>query len=267
MSYADMLQEMFPDLNPKLADLFLLEAHQVASLPERVPDRELGAVLHAHPDLHRFFATRCPTIEAFLAGLVADHGPVVAEELVACEEAVVWEIADWIVYQRAPEQYDSRSVVDWDLAAVTEVTALEDKVVIDAGAGTGRVAFDVAPLARHVFAIEPVAALRRYMRDKASRLEIGNVFVMDGLLSEIPLPSGSADVLLTCQAIGWALFDELAEIERVVRGGGVAMHLFGAASATQGDNPLFHALVADGYRRNTYEQGDQLIRSYWKKLG
>jgi len=29
------------------------------------------------------------------------------------------------------------------------------KVVIDAGAGTGRVAFAVAPLARHVFAVEP----------------------------------------------------------------------------------------------------------------
>ena len=91
-----------------------------------------------------------------------------------------------------------------------------DQAVIDAGAGTGRVAFSVAPFAGHVFAVEPVGTLRRFMRERAVELGIGNVFVLDGLLRDIPLPTGSADVLLTCQAIGWALADELAEIERVL---------------------------------------------------
>lgn len=267
MGYSSLLQEMFPDLNPEVGDLFLLEAHQVAGLPERVPAPELAAVLHAHPGLRRFLVLRHPPVEGFLAQLLADHGPVGVQELISCEQAVMWEIADWIVYQRAPDTYESRSAVDWDVRAVTEVTALEDRSVIDAGAGTGRVAFDVAPMARHVFAVEPVATLRQYMRDKASRLVVGNLFVMDGLLSDIPLPAGSADVLLTCQAIGWALSEELAEIERVVRPGGTAIHLFGAASATQADNPLFDTLVANGYRPDTYEEGQLLILRYWKQLG
>ena len=47
MSYAEALQEMFPDLDPAVDDLFLLEPHQITHLPERAPARELAAVLHA----------------------------------------------------------------------------------------------------------------------------------------------------------------------------------------------------------------------------
>ena len=46
------------------------------------------------------------------------------------------EVADWIVYQRAPQDYDTHAGVDWTIAAVTQVTTLTNKVVIDAGAGT-----------------------------------------------------------------------------------------------------------------------------------
>lgn len=266
MEYAELLKESFPDLNPEVDDLFLLEAHQIADLPERAPARALAAVLHAHPGLVRFFLVRHPPIEDYVAGLLADHRPV-RDDLVACEQEVVWEIADWIVYQRAPESYDAGAEVDWDLAAVTELVALDGKVVIDAGAGTGRVACAVAPIAREVFAIEPVANLRRYMRDKATRLGFENLFVIDGFLNAIPLPAGSADVLLTCQAIGWALAEEMAEIERVVKRRGIAMHLFGTPGADEPENPLFQRLVAAGYEPDIYQEGEICIRRYRKQIG
>jgi hypothetical protein len=66
VSYARLLQEMFPDLEPMVDDLFLLEAHQIARLPERAPARELAAVLHAHPGLNRFLTTRHPPIRGFV---------------------------------------------------------------------------------------------------------------------------------------------------------------------------------------------------------
>ena len=37
--YADLLRDQFPDLNPEVDDLFLLETHQIADLPERAPAR------------------------------------------------------------------------------------------------------------------------------------------------------------------------------------------------------------------------------------
>ena len=68
-----------------------------------------------------------------------------------------------------------------------------------------------------MFAVEPVSTLRQYMRDKAARLGISNLFVIDGFLHAIPLPAASAELLVTSQAVGWSLTEELAESERVVR--------------------------------------------------
>lgn len=266
MTYGSLLREMFPGLNPVADDLFLLEAHQIAGLPERAPARELAGVLHADPRLRRFLIARHPPIEGFLERLLTEHEPVGEEGLAEFEQALVWELADWIVYQRAPAGYDTGTTVDWDLAAVTEVVPLEGKVVIDAGAGTGRVALEAAPTARHVFAVEPVATLRRYLREKATKLGIDNLYVLDGFLDAIPLPTGSADVLLTFQAIGWNLSEELDEIERVVMPGGFAVHLLGTPRAIQRDNPLHEPLVTHGYQPDSYQDGQVSLRTYWKQI-
>jgi hypothetical protein len=265
VTYASLLREMFPGLNPEVDDLFLLEAHQIAGLPERAPAQELAAVLHADPRLRRFLIARHPPIEGFLERLLTEHPPVSEEDLAEFAHALVWEVADWIAYQRAPEGYDTGANIDWDLAAVTEVVALEGKVVIDAGAGTGRVALEAAPIARHVFAVEPVATLRQYLREKATRLGIDNLYVLDGFLHAIPLPTGSADVLLTFQAIGCNLPEELEEIERVVKPSGFAVHLFGTPHA-QPDNPLHQPLVAHGYQPDSYQNKHVSVRTYWKEI-
>jgi SAM-dependent methyltransferase len=267
VSYAQDLRETFAELAPVVEDLFLLEAHQIALLPDRAPHRELAAVLHVHPDLHRFLVIRHPPIGEFLNEILSEYGPVADGDLPGVREALLWEIADWIVYQREPEAYDTAAQISWDLDGVAQKIALDGKVVIDAGAGTGRVAFAVAPIARHVFAVEPVAALRKYVREKASSLRIGNLFVLDGLLRSVPLPAETADVLLTCHAIGWDLERELAEIERVVKEGGTAMHMFGAPGCTQSDNPLHGPLLAHGYRSDTFETGDVRMIRYWKQIG
>jgi SAM-dependent methyltransferase len=63
------------------------------------------------------------------------------------------------------------------------------------------------------------------MKDKAAREGKDNLYVMDGTLDSIPLPDGSLDVLITSNALGWNLQEELREIERVVKAGGHALHL------------------------------------------
>jgi len=146
-----------------------------------------------------------PQSKGSLERLLEANGPNPSDSTEASEQALLWEISDWIVYQRAPNVYETESRSVFDLAAVTGVTSLVHKVVLDVGAGTGRVAFAVAPLACHVFAVEPVGALRRYTRDKAVKLDVENLFVLDGSLSAVPLPARIVDVLLTCHSIGWDL--------------------------------------------------------------
>ena len=47
---------------------------------------------------------------------------------------------------------------------MTSLVDFTGKDVIDVGAGTGRLALTVAPLARVVFAVEPVGNLRTFLK-------------------------------------------------------------------------------------------------------
>ena len=77
MPYADHLRALFPTLELDVADLFALEAHQVAELPTRAPDKALAAVLHAHPAVRTFLEVRDPAVASHLARVVVDPQDVV----------------------------------------------------------------------------------------------------------------------------------------------------------------------------------------------
>jgi hypothetical protein len=267
MGYADRCRRLFPNLEPEVEDLYLLEWFQIAGLPERAPERELAQVLHANPKLAAFFTARHPSLGEYLARLVTEHPPVDGDELSAAEQAVLWEIAEWIVYQREPAMYDALSIHDWDVVAATaDVVALDGKVVLDAGAGSGHATLAACERADIVYAMEPVTTLRRFVRERAARLGIQNVFVIDGFLHAIPLPTSSVEVLFTCRAIGWQLPDELREIDRVVGPGGVAIHLAGLPYPADRADPLHQALLADGYLEGMYTEGAATQRTYWKRF-
>lgn len=263
--YADYLRGLFVELNPVVDDLFLLGAHEISQLPERAPRPELAAVLAAHPRLRRYLANRHPPIEAFLSEVLEEHLSS-GGDIARAEDALVWELADLIVYQRAPALYDEKVRRLWTNDALEEAGPLEGKVIVDAGAGTGQVAFAVAPVAATVFAVEPVATLRAYMREKARDEGLTNVFVLDGVLDAMPLPADSVDVLLTRNAIGWALDSELVEIERVVRPGGTALHLAGMPYPAEEGAPHHAGLLAAGYEERPYRDGEAQNRKYFKHM-
>lgn len=265
MPYADQLRALFPTLELKVADLFALEAHQIADLPSRAPDRELAEVLHAHSDVRTFLQVRHPPIAEYLTRVLAEHPAATGAELETSEQALLWEIGDLLVYDTAPELYDALPTNDRDFGVITELIDLDGKTVIEAGAGSGKVAFDAAGVARHVYAVEPVARLREFMRDKATATGTTNLYVLDGTLDAIPLPNDTADVLLTCRALGWRLDEELVEIERVVRAGGVALHL-GFPHPPSPDDPLHAHLVEAGHSVVTYAEGQERRAAYRKSL-
>jgi hypothetical protein len=267
MSYSKMLRELFPEITLQAEDLLLLEAFQIRYLSGRVAQKEFAVLLHQYPVVHRFLVSKCPSIASFLSDLVDGNKPAASRQDIEeqCQEAL-WEIADLIIYNKHPEMYDQKTMIHWDISEITLITSLEGKTVADVGAGSGRIAFMVAPFARTVFAVEPITGFRSFMKEKILKQGIANLFVMDGTLDSIPLPDDSLDVLITSNAIGWNLKEELNEIERVVRQGGYAIHLL--HSDVQQEDPLFETLTSKQWnylcKRDRAE--DKVKTRYYKTM-
>ena len=268
MSYAKILRKLFHGVDLKVEDLYLLEPFQIHTLQSRVPEPEFSAVLFAHPNIKKFLINKHPPIAKYIKKIQDEYGPSAnKKELEEFCDKLLWEIAELIIYNRHPEIYDIRVTLGCDLEDITSVVSLKDKVVIDAGAGTGRVAFKAVKDAGIVFAVEPCANLRQFIRKKAKKNNISNLFVIDGFLHEIPLPQDYADVLITSNAIGWNLKDELNEIERVVKPGGIVIHLLSSDNIDDID-PFKQYLTNPkwNYNYSVYEKNKDIIRKYWKQI-
>lgn len=262
-----LFREMFAGAVLVADDLLLLEPFQIAYLPGWVPQSELGTLLNSLPYLHRYMATACPAAGAFLdeARDLGADGPTDAE-LAHCEDLVLWTVADLLVYNKCPEMYDALPFHAWAFAEVTDLVDLSGETVLDCGSGTGRVALEAACRADTVYAVEPVGRLRRFIRDRADELQLGNLHVVDGFHHDLPFSDDFADVLITSHALGWHLDRELPEFERVTRPGGTIIHCPGTAQSAA-EEPQHQVLTGApwSYDWAPMDEADGPKRKYWKR--
>ncbi len=259
-------KKMFPEVILELDDLYLLEWFQISYLPGWVPEQAFAAVLQANPGIKRYFVTRYPPIATYIDQILTQQPDYSDQQLADYIDRVLWTIADLLVYNKQPEAYDLQLFHGWDFSEVTDLAQLDDMVVIDAGAGTGRVALEAALSAQIVMAVEPVTRLRNFIRAKAESRQLSNLYVIDGFLHQIPLPDNFADVLITSHALGWQLPNELTEFERVVKSGGIILHCPGTAARQHAEDATHNLLISLpwGYEFDYYEETDGLKRKYWK---
>jgi len=190
-------------------------------------------LIREYPVVHRFLISKYPPIASFLSGILKENKNAVDQQ---------------------------------EIEEIISITPIKGKVVADVGAGSGRIAFLVAPFAQTVFAVEPIASFRSFMKEKTRNKGVDNLYVMDGTLDSIPLPDCLLDVLITSNAIGWNLLEELKEIERVVKPGGYVIHLLHSDN-TQ-DNPFHDILVSSqwNYTCLRVEEGGKLKLRYYKSF-
>jgi len=256
MAYSQKLRRLFPEISLNWEDLLLLETFQIKYLPDRVAVKEFASLIREYPVVHRFLVSKHPPISPFLTRILKENKAISDKDLIEeqCQEAL-WEIADLIIYNKSPEQFDAQAPIKWDLDEIRAITSLEGKVVADVGAGSGRIAFLVAPTVQTVYAVEPITSFRAFMKEKAAQNGVDNLFVMDGTLDSLPFPDHSLDVLITSNAIGWNLNDELKEIERVIKPGGYAIHLL--QSNEQVENPFHETLRSSPWNYTCLHAGDE----------
>ena len=260
------LKRMFPGVELVPEDLYLLESFQLGYLPGWAPESELACLLRAYPGIETFMRKRHPPIDGYLDRIIREN-PGSGNCTHAAAQEVLWTLADMLVYSRCPEVYDSLEFHGWDFGEITSIVSLKGATVLDAGAGTGRVAFEAVLHADEVYAVEPVGRLREYIRDKARGKGLRNLHVTDGFLHRLPFPDGFFDVLITSHALGWELERELPEMERVVTRGGFVIHCPGT-SASEGSTGNHMVLTSPpwNYRFSVYEESDGSKRKYWKEL-
>jgi len=241
----------------------LLEQFQLRRLVARNEILEsLAVALRHNPAVTYCIRNKCPQIsdriDALLAGEPAARTP---EEVRRHEVSVLDALQDWLLYLLDPAAYDALPFLGWDSNELLDLADFSGKTVLDVGAGTGRLAFAVSPLARIVYACEPVANLRDYMREKAEKLGQKNVFVVDGLITRIPFPGKSFDITMGAHVFGDEPEGEHAEMARVTKPGGRVI-LCPGNNDTDDERHAF--LVGKGYEWARFAQpADGVKRKYW----
>lgn len=256
MGYSEKLKKLFDGITLHAEDLLFLESFQIKYLPDRVPQKEFSILLRAYPVIQRFLISKQPQIENFINAILKENKPIIDKTVISesCDE-LVWEIADQIVYNKYPEIYDQKVSFRWDINEIIDNHLLEGKVVADVGAGSGMLAFLLSKYAKMVYAIEPNTSFRNFIRDKAIKEDCRKIFSIDGFLDSIPLPDNSIDILMTSNAIGWNLEQELQEIERVVRSNGQVIHLM-RAIGNEEEKPFHEKLISSDWKYECFNYQD-----------
>ena len=184
--------------------------------------RNMGIALNANPAVKWYLSHRCPECTAVIDELAANSLPSTdAQQIRSAEMYALSSVEDFTIYT-TPELMAEKCdfIRGWNKQRLFDLADLTGKVVLDVGAGSGRLTFAAAEKAAWVYASEPVGTLREFIRDKIKGEGIENVRVLDGLVTELPFPDDTFDVVMSGHIVGDEYERELAELTRVCKSGG-----------------------------------------------
>ena len=252
--------------------LLLLERVQLSWWPSwsSLPHAELAIALSANPAVDWYLRHKCPELVSWLDAVIRAAGPgrdattLTTRTIRAAEISVLASLQDVLVYALDPDIYDRLPFLRWDSTELTGLVDFSGKVVIDVGAGTGRLTWLAAEKAAAVYAVEPVNNLRDYLWQKIRDKQIRNVFPQDGLITRLPFQDRFADVTMGGHVYGDEPEVELKEMERVTRVGGMVILCPGNRDR---DDAVHTYLVGQGYAWSRFEEPqDGIKRKYWKTV-
>lgn len=185
-------------------------------------DKTFGTLLKRNEALQFVILNRAPEVKKGLERLIEGAYENISDEDLRKNEIKFMEDYETDLVYVAPRVMEENCnyITEWDEKYLYELGDLKDKVVLDLGAGTGRLTFAAAKVAKMVYASEPVDMLREYLRDKIKKDNIKNVKVLDGMVMDIPYEDNTFDVVTSGHVVGDYYDEEIAEMSRVLKPGG-----------------------------------------------
>lgn len=189
----------------------------------------MGIALTNNPAVVWYFVNRCPECEKTVNQLLSKAPKGLSAKQIKLAEEYVIDYTDTSIVYVWPEIMNSNCpyIKEWDSKLLLSMTDFTDKVVLDVGSGTGRLAFAAATKAKMVYASEPVDRLREFIRDKIKKESISNIVVIDGTVQAIPYPDNTFDIVMSAHVIGDDYEREIAELTRVTKPNGYIIDCMG----------------------------------------
>jgi SAM-dependent methyltransferase len=244
--------------------LLLLEREQLVWLPGWLPETELATALKANPAVEWYLRNKNPDLNAWVDSvLLKSISNATADDIRRSEETVLRSMNDLVCYAVDPDLYENLPFLGWDSAELRDLVDFTGKTVVDIGSGTGRLAFIAAEDgALGVFAVEPVSNLRVFIKEKARKKGVNNIFTMDGLITDLPFPDDFIDIAMGGHVFGDDPKAEYEEMVRVVKPEGMVILCPGNNDR---DDDKHSFLVDHGFQWSRFEEpGDGFKRKYWK---
>lgn len=146
------------------------------------------------------------------------------DEREAAQRAMLRQLFWELTYWKTPDEYERLTAGEQVHLGALDVARVDGAVVLDAGAGSGRVTLPLARRARMVYALDPAPPMLRLLDRKLAAAGLRNVELLRGTFHRVPLPDDCVSAVVACSAFG---SDEvrggqcgLDELRRVTRPGG-----------------------------------------------
>jgi len=184
--------------------------------------KNLGVALAYNPSIRWYFENRCPESMERVALLTRDIPMDLTGKEVRTSEIYVLQAQESFIVYVYPDVMESQCayIRDWSPCRLLSLADFTNKVVLDIGSGTGRLAFAAARKAKKVYASEPVDRLREFIRDKIKKMGITNIVVLDGTVEVLPFEDNTFDIVTSAYVVGDDYDAEYSEMTRVVKSGG-----------------------------------------------
>jgi ubiquinone/menaquinone biosynthesis C-methylase UbiE len=212
-----------------------------------------------------YFCEKCPEAKGRINELIKNIPENLSKETVRKSELFVLDAQDSFVVYAYPKIMEELNYIKyWKPETLLKMVDFRDKIVLDIGSGTGRLAFAVVNQVKKIYAIDPVDRLREFLREKRDNLGIRNMAITDGTIEEIPYPDNTFDVVMSGHVMGDDYDKEMEEMERVIINGGYIITCIGEDEIERKLNKEMVRLGFDHVHYKSVLGGD--IYNYIKKV-